>query len=683
MPDYANNPAYWAASSRATLCRVAWDDSYRDVVRFPDEAARAAYFDSLSSESIEISKMTYLKPNEPIKLDVPYNAVFTYNYLIVDNPRQGVPGEADPIRLYYFVQGVRYVAPNTTQVTVSLDCFQTYLYKFRFGRCFIERGHVGLATLEYHRSLGEAFFMRALKRFATAAEGLDVGSEYVVRAVDFFDVSSDGWAIVITSNVDLAADWGSKESPGLTTADAQYTDGLFSGCNVYTIESQNAESFFKKVKDYPWISKGIVSITCFPKALLTDGPEVKIGGITMHFLGTTPDKGAYFTAKTGIYDRFIAENEYEYMRKRYRNVSKLCAYPYAYVELTNLQGNSVLLKPELLKTAKLSLDVASLAATGNARVAFYPPNYANDGGAANPKSEYQVLDDTEPMRTRTVDVGNWTDNAVWFQGFPTFSIVNDEYVNYIASNANRLSWSYDSAGWAQQRSLAANQLTYDQANAQLSTNQANKDIQNVADLASGAIGAVSSIASGSPAGALSTAAGTGVGLVSSNMQFGNAQRLGYQFANQNKNLADWSARGDYQNQIAQINATVQDAALTQPSQSGQIGGDGFNLANGMMAVLMRYRAMDMQHVRIVGDYFLRYGYAVQMFGTLPDDLMCCERFTYWKLSETYLACAEADESVKNTIRGIFEKGVTVWRDPADLGNIELDDNEPIEKGWLD
>ena len=37
------------------------------------------------------------------------------------------------------------------------------------------------------------------------------------------------------------------------------------------------------------------------------------------------------------------------------------------------------------------------------------------------------------------------------------------------------------------------------------------------------------------------------------------------------------------------------------------------------------------------------------------------------------ACADED---KDTIRGIFSKGVTVWRDPAQIGTVMPYDNKP-------
>jgi hypothetical protein len=87
--------------------------------------------------------------------------------------------------------------------------------------------------------------------------------------------------------------------------------------------------------------------------------------------------------------------------------------------------------------------------------------------------------------------------------------------------------------------------------------------------------------------------------------------------------------------------------------------------------------IDNAALRRVGEYWLRYGYAVDAFINIPQSFMVMTKFTYWKLQETYLVHSAAPEGFKKVIRGIFEKGVTVWSSPNDIGNIDWADNEPI------
>lgn len=670
-------PFSWAIQSRVTLCRVAWDDSYKDVVSFESPKKRNEYFDSLKSESIVLENYTYLKPHEPINIDVPFYKAYTFNYLIVDNPKTDDPDDVTPPRFYYFIEGAAMVNPSTTALTLQLDVFQTYLWQFSLGVCFVERGHLAMAAMHNRLESGRYNAAETLRIFGVASEGLDVGSEYTISRAEMFDLSAKKWAVIIQSNTDLAADWGTRDNPSLKTADGQMTDGLASGCNVYAIESWDYSEFMKKVRNAPWVAKGIVSISAFPKTVLTDGPSVSLNGIDAHFLGDTPDEGVYFTS-----DKPILEQLGRLTSDDFKFADKLKCFPYAVIEIVNYQGNSLLLKPEMVNDEKLTLKQMACAAPPYQKIAFFPAHYGEAvGDSGYGKAGYYTMDYTEGQyseKTHEVNYGYWLDTAIWFQDFPQMSIVNDEYVNYLASTTNRRQFSYNAAGWSQQKSLAGNQLTYDQAQLTLANNQANQDISNVQQGINIGLSALSSAMAGNPAGVLMGVAGGANNLVASNLQFQNNQQLAGQFADQNKKLSDWAAKGDYQNAIAGIDATVQDAALTQPSQSGQMAGDGFNLSNGMMIVQIRYKTITPQMQEIVGNYFLKYGYAIRQYLVPQKDFMCMEKYTYWRMLDTSIICSTADEGVKNAIRGIFEKGVTVWRNPGDIGRIYGADNAPIK-----
>jgi hypothetical protein len=145
----------------------------------------------------------------------------------------------------------------------------------------------------------------------------------------------------------------------------------------------------------------------------------------------------------------------------------------------------------------------------------------------------------------------------------------------------------------------------------------------------------------------------------------------------NYDLAQFSSKGDYANAIAGVNARVQDAAMIQPSIAGQFGGDSTNVANGTMEFSIRWKLIDAAALRVVGDYWLRFGYAIRAFIRPPQSLMVMSKFTYWKMTESYLSSAMVPEGHKQVLRGIMEKGFTVWGNPADIGNTDIADNVPL------
>lgn len=703
IEDSGFTPYSWPTDSKATLCRVPWDFNYRNVVDWQDQQHKDSYFSSLESDSCELGSMTYLKPNDPIFVDVPFSKAYSYNYIVVENPKLPVPGEVEPRKLYYFVTAVGYVAPNTTSIAVQLDVWTTYGDTAEFGRCFVERGHVGIAA-EMSKptptadKLGPAR-SQVYRRYLTAAEGLDIGNEYLIGDVDAFSVADydHAWAVVIMSTTDLLADWGTLSNPSITTADGQVTDGLIGGCNVYSLSATDFRQFMKNIRNYPWVAKGIISVTAFPKALLTDGPSVEKDGVTLYFLGTTPDKG-FYREIDDVWGRLSKSIPY-----RYRNLHKLLCYPYSVIELNAYNGSPVLLKPELLNTDTLRLRNISCAVPGHIKIGFYPWAYDSERLVPN---EYGLPVVSATMDDPTVNLpvsGNSLDSCVWLQEMPKFSLVNDNYLNYLASTTHTREWQYNTAGWQQAKSNASAQLSYDQAQQQIATNRANWNastqglLGNVAGnlgnlVMSGAdalgIGGAVSGAADFANGVLGTVSGSIGATGWDNMQdivnnltgltaLNNTQAMQGNIASQNLDLAQWAAQGDYENSIAKIEATVQDAALTAPSVIGQAGGSGFSMSNGLFVVQTRFKTIDQNHMHIIGEYWLRYGYAVREFMVPPADLCCMEHFTYWKMLETSVECALADETTKETIRGIFEKGVTVWKSADEITTWDLSDNDPV------
>ena len=144
----------------------------------------------------------------------------------------------------------------------------------------------------------------------------------------------------------------------------------------------------------------------------------------------------------------------------------------------------------------------------------------------------------------------------------------------------------------------------------------------------------------------------------------------------NYGLASYAAEGDYQNAIAGINAQVQQMQLTPPTSSGALGGDMFNLSNGIVGVLVRFKTCAPSALRAAGEYMLRYGYFVQRFVTPPASLECMEKFTFWQMQEAYVR-GTLPEEYRLTIKGIFERGVTVWNKPEYIGVTDWADNEPL------
>lgn len=694
------NYAVWTANTDITLTNVPWDNNYRDVVAFESTNALNNYIDSRTSDNTRIANASYAKADEPIMLDIPFNQALRFNYIRVYNPAQpvnaSVGGLDAPRYFYYFILNARYHAPNTTEIIVQLDVYQTYVRNVQFGRCYVERGHLGIANADNFRNYG--------RDYLTVPEGLDTGSDYISvieRGDDRVMYGTNGgYSILVASTIKLEGAPGTKTSPNLNTAEGGTFQGMPSGASYYLFTSSaDFLRFMKSFSDKPWITQGIISITVIPY-------------YTRYFnagsLGSKLSIGAYkapsvqaFKEHRNTFNNWRDDiNIRNYIPARYRHLKKFYTFPYMAIELTNLSGQSSILKPELWNSPHAMIGEDAALLPPNQRIMFYPEGYKSLRVAA-----FGAQNGVGP------------DHGVNVSNFPALALVNNGAILALANSAHSRAFGYQSADWSQQRALRSNEVAYDQASAginagtdmtenQLAQSRAELGIGNDLSTQQAITNSVGGTATGAgmgafagPAGAaVGAAAGLGAGIIgnistmitqNANNQRYAAQALGARGANDiasrygsmvrdtNKSLSDWAARGDYENTIAGLNARTRDMELTPPSAAGQAGGELLNILNYRFGYMLRWLMPDQASIQTVGEYWLRYGYAVQRFAFLPPRLMAMTKFTYWKLKETYIRTGAIPEGHKQALRGILEKGVTVWNSADDIGMIDTADNRPL------
>ena len=172
-------------------------------------------------------------------------------------------------------------------------------------------------------------------------------------------------------------------------------------------------------------------------------------------------------------------------------------------------------------------------------------------------------------------------------------------------------------------------------------------------------------------------------LIGSNAQFANSQNLAYdvlmsnvnlqtEMLNRNNQLSEYVNQGNYRNAIAGIDAGIADAALTPPSTVGQMGGEGFRYSIGLLfGCTVRYKRIPPNALARVAQYFRRFGYQVHRYVQVPSRLNVCQYFSYYKFSEINITSANANETEKDAIRGIFMRGVTVWESASNIGSVDV------------
>lgn len=164
--------ASWTENTRVTLANVPWNSDYRDLVTFENQAALDAYLDNLAGPTISTGNMSYAPMNRPVRLEIPHSRVNRFNYLRAYNPAQPIDGGDTATTFYYFIAAVNYIAPNTTELILQLDVWQTFGRDVEFGNCYIEQGHIGVANENAMSDNG--------REYLTQLEGLDIGGEYQI-----------------------------------------------------------------------------------------------------------------------------------------------------------------------------------------------------------------------------------------------------------------------------------------------------------------------------------------------------------------------------------------------------------------------------------------------------------------------------------------------------------------------
>lgn len=690
------NYALWSAGTVVTLTTVPWDSDYRNVVA--QDTSVDAYINAQPGNLV-VRNMKQMKLNQPIRIDAPFERASQYNYVRATNPAQPIAGSM-PSTFYYFIKTVTYGTPNTTILDVQLDVWATFRNSVFFYRAYVERGHIGVANSRQLEGNG--------RDYLTAAEGMDIGSELAVARTWRHQIASARgpananlpYSIMVTSTVDITAPPGDEKSAKIVTAKGSGLENLPNGGGIYIFRNAGAlRAFLAHYADKAWVTQAISSITAIPpfESMNLNTTMLNVEGVTPNNVyqideGSIPNINAQLTT-----DWTSGLN----LPSRYENLHKFKVFPYSAIELTTFNGQPLMLKPELMGAKSIDANIFYHLNPGSGRITFVPTGYNKAIGANSFSDQFGLIDDG----------GEWMDFATSIANFPTFTTVNNSYSAYMASNRNTIAFQQSSAMWDQNKALsgaatasnnALSQMNYttDMTGADMTRIDTGRDIQgqtNLYNTMAGIAGSASPSGMGTSAGAAGAVMNAGQafagGLIKANeINKTHAMNSAYaaqthsaSIANQsyqrdnNYQYAAMAAKGDYANAIAGVQAKVQDAKMLQPTTSGQLGGESFNLAKIGWALTAKLKVVAGAAQRELGEYWLRYGYAVNRFMMLPrQNMLVCNKFTYWKMQELGLRANGCPEEYRMTIRGIFEKGVTVWKNPDEIDIVDPATNTPLE-----
>lgn len=294
------------------LVKVPLETDYKNTFTFSSLSNQTTYFNSLNG--ISLSQYTYVRKDQKIRIEKPYDEICNYNYLYYDN---NFPSSK---RYYCFITKMEYINENNTDVYIQVDVMQTYFFNITWNKCYVEREHVNDDTFGLH----------------TIPEDINTG-EYIncLTPIEATYNSESLVCVGVTENI---------LSQG-TTINPTY-NGVASGL-IY-IALDNATSLWRLVSAYSSASKldSIHEVFMIPRKFmpttitwsLVDPNAADLSG--NHWASVPESNGATFF-ETVSFQRNITVGV-NYTPKN----NKLLCYPYSYLLVSNNAGSDVIYKYE-------------------------------------------------------------------------------------------------------------------------------------------------------------------------------------------------------------------------------------------------------------------------------------------------------------------------------------------------
>lgn len=134
-----------------------------------------------------------------------------------------------------------------------------------------------------------------------------------------------------------------------------------------------------------------------------------------------------------------------------------------------------------------------------------------------------------------------------------------------------------------------------------------------------------------------------------------------------------NAKNVMTNTRSNVSAAWRDLTNHAAQPVGTYSGDNFRQATGLDNMTVKIVTEDNGAIAAAGDYMLRYGIASNKLYNRPI-LTPCKHFTYWRTADIWTVCPLAQNEQLQTIRDIFNSGVTIWNNPEEVGGDFVHDN---------
>lgn len=372
----------WTPNTAIKLCRVNWYDDYHDVVKFPDDIARDAWFDKLDGETVKLTTNMYIARADAdgIKLPVPYMTAQQYNYIVVDFSHDiiNAPYQKTDVqtRYHFFITSVRAEAPNTTTCTLMRDVWTDYINSTTINGLLLSRGHAPLTEttpqelLKNPRANCRDFTLPDVD-YGNAASNirkstpfnLQNGTRYICVAATFSpeqlqtmsnmrgtSIADSGPTYSNNDGTVGVFSWGAGniDTSNVIGAGASYNsiDNLTaSNVSMYALESSkiSGDYFDTLFAYYPHIMSQITAVFIATANMMRLDDGISVNGVEWHTVSG---------ARTKLADIDLTLNDFGYAAE-YAKITRLYLAPYAHLEISDNTGNKT--RVEIADCGRLSV----------------------------------------------------------------------------------------------------------------------------------------------------------------------------------------------------------------------------------------------------------------------------------------------------------------------------------------
>lgn len=358
------------------LCNVTWPIDYRHTVNWQSASARDEYLEGLDGQTIELQSGFAHVQLDSVMVPVPYDVCLMYNYVYMRvpelTPDAPIDYEDGPhIRtICAFIAGCTYHSPSTTELTLALDTWTTYL------------PHLAQTTLMLHRGHAPAYATSASDYLANPrgnchylmTPDVSFGVPDVAAHSDLLPIGAGEKMLVIASTIPSTAIGAlatAKSTSGDSSAPTYYNTGARNGYQVgvsgyewhygghsyqnmrnpshytgvgsavptfaslYAIPSARAQSALESFAEkLPQFIQSVQAAYILPRNVLSFASgAIKVAGIELFVVTPSPELSR-------IGDIKLTKALFGYPR-RYADIAKLYTSPYARMVVSDTLGHEI------------------------------------------------------------------------------------------------------------------------------------------------------------------------------------------------------------------------------------------------------------------------------------------------------------------------------------------------------